>query len=196
MKFISSMLLLCLILSSLWLGGFLYFINYINKQGNIPHKSEAIVVLTGGSDRVKEGMSLLIKNIAPLMFISGANVDVRAEDLLQDTETPKEYWDVLKHYIVIGKQAVDTYGNAKEAEQWLITNNIKSFILITSNYHMPRALIEFSRLDSNIKIFPYPITSPNIETNQWWKYSNSLKFLINEYHKYLAAMIRINLIQT
>jgi uncharacterized SAM-binding protein YcdF (DUF218 family) len=189
-KIIKSMLLLCIFFSLCWVAGFLYYMSSAAKSVIIPEKSGAIVVLTGGSERIREAITLLQENYAPLLFVSGADKDVRSVDLLADNNVTKSKWSALKRRIIVGKKAVDTYSNAQEVLEWATAYELNSIILVTSNYHMPRAMVEFSVLPEKLKINPYPVISPNISIDNWWDAKNSRNFLIVEYHKYLGAFLR------
>lgn len=133
------------------------FINKINKitADEITHIHDAIVVLTGGANRINTGLDLLAENRAPVLFISGTDERVTTEELI-------EIWgkgDPAKPLccIVLGHNAKDTKGNAAESYEWIKEHNIGSIILVTAYYHMPRSQIEFAGLLGDIKIQPYPV---------------------------------------
>ena len=75
-----NLLLLVLFLAGLWVIGLVRFVGDIPDQvEDTTSKTGAIVVLTGGSGRVNEGLALLDKDLAAKLFVSGVyrGLDVR-----------------------------------------------------------------------------------------------------------------------
>src|SRR5690606_34953890 len=65
---LSSLILLGLV----WAGGFVWYVGIIPTGVEAPdRKTDAIVVLTGGSERLSEGRRLLTRQLADKLFISG-----------------------------------------------------------------------------------------------------------------------------
>mgnify|MGYP001311753303 CR=1 FL=1 len=64
-------------------------------------KTDAIVVLTGGSGRLIEGLDLLKKGLAEKLFVSGVYRGVDVEELLRVTQAGGE---PLARKIVLGRQ--------------------------------------------------------------------------------------------
>ena len=141
-------------------------------------KTEAIVVLTGGSGRITEGLNLLADRAAPKLFISGVNKGVSEDDILKawNSRAPK-----IPCCIYLGYEAENTAGNAREVQKWVEKNKIKSLRLVTSSYHMPRANMEVSKKLPEIKIFHHPVISDDFEA---WK-GRFWPLTFEEYHKIL-----------
>ena len=89
--------------------------------------------------------------------------------------------------------STNTYSNAYETLKWAKKNNIKKFILITSNYHMPRAFLEFKNRMPNLKIFTYPITPNKHDVKMWLSSFQTFSLIFSEYCKYLIAKLSIQL---
>ena len=139
-----SLVTLFLLLVFLWVIGFANFLRSIPIQtpGDIV-KSDAIIVLTGGSRRLEVGITLLENDKAALLFVSGVNEKVTRSDilnLLDGGKLPKstKFFDCC---ITLGYTAEDTRGNARESLQWVRDNSLSSIILVTSNYHMQSCLL-------------------------------------------------------
>lgn len=143
-----------------------------------PHKpnqtTDAIVVLTGGKDRIEAGLALFADGKAPELFITGVNAHVTMEEI-----KARHQGNMPDCCITLGYQARSTIQNAKETQQWLADKNIKSIRLVTSNYHIPRALLEFHTMLPGIEILPNPIMQPDItpEDEYFWR------LIVIEYHK-------------
>lgn len=178
------------IIFSLWLLGFYCFCTYIfNYDIDTQTKTDAIIVLTGGRNRISEAGKLLQNNMAKKMFITGVNKNIT----LKAIEKINSLNINSNSNIFIGKKALDTKGNAIEATEWILKNNINSIRLVTSNYHMPRSLQEFKALNPKLTIISHPVYSEKV-SNKWWKKWHTSKLIAAEYNKFLYVYIR-NIIQ-
>ncbi len=180
-----------------WAIGFLLFVQNIDQtraeilaDNPVPGKTDAIVVLTGGSERLKHALFLLKLGYADKLFISGVNREVKLGELLylhSYTDQQQEFKDRIE----LGYTAIDTIQNADEIRAWVIKNNINSIRLVTSNYHIKRAMLETQHKMPDIKIIPYGVVPLNIRIDKWWEFSSTRALLLSEYNKYLAANLRI-----
>ncbi|MDZ5646402.1 YdcF family protein [Nitrospirillum sp. BR 11828] len=175
-------------LGVLWVGGLLTF------AANIPRAPEdataatdAIVVLTGGSERLETGFDLLAAGRAQKLFISGVyrGVDVRALLRLSQA-TPA----ALECCVVLGYSADDTVGNAAETARWMQAEGYHSLRLVTANYHMPRSLVEFRHALPDVRIVPHAVQPPNVRLDGWWHWRGTAGLIVSEYDKYLVAFLR------
>lgn len=170
----------------LWGCGFIIFAGSVSSMAEpeIIKPTDAIIVLTGGTNRVSRGLDLLADHKATDLLISGVHKDVKLKEILQRWGYKSPLPDCC---ITLGREAGNTIGNALEAHKWVQETDAKSVRLITANYHMPRALLEFHHTLPGIEITPHPIIPDNFSPKQeeFWK----LAFL--EYHKYLISFIRI-----
>jgi uncharacterized SAM-binding protein YcdF (DUF218 family) len=164
---------------------------YIKEAANV-------VILTGGSNRIKEGLKL-IKGFSKLelmnidILISGTGKGFTksniSELLLKN--------DLLNMFIEccleLDSKSKNTRSNALETLKWVNKNSIKQLILITSNYHMPRAFLEFKNKMPNLKIIKYPITPEKHNINNWIYSYETFSLIFLEYCKFLIAHARINI---
>ena len=70
-------------------------------------------------------------------------------------------------------------------------NHYGSIIVVTSNYHMPRALAEVARVLPGVTLIPYSVVDNNVHLDPWWSYPGTTKLLLSEYLKYLPALGRL-----
>jgi uncharacterized SAM-binding protein YcdF (DUF218 family) len=82
-------------------------------------------------------------------------------------------------------------GNAVQARQWALKNSFHSLIVVTSAYHMPRALAELSHQLPDVALIPYPVVSDRLRIEPWWSNTATTKVVLSEYFKYLAAKLRM-----
>jgi uncharacterized SAM-binding protein YcdF (DUF218 family) len=170
----------------IWACGFIVFTGVISAmiEPENPEATDAIIVLTGGTNRVSRGLDLLAEGKAKELMISGVHKDVKQAELLKIWGYKKPLNDCC---ITLGHEAGNTIGNAIEARKWVDETSSKSIRLITATYHMPRALLEFRHALPNVTIIPHPVIPENFQPRsaEFWK----LSFL--EYHKLLMSTVRV-----
>tara|TARA_B100000676_G_scaffold267539_1_gene281961 strand:- start:4587 stop:5180 length:594 start_codon:yes stop_codon:yes gene_type:complete len=171
-----------------WAAGFYRFAQLIPEP--TPRSevaTDAIVVLTGGTRRVGEGLSLLERGLGKKLFVSGVYRGVDVQELLKIARRAPGN---LKCCIALGYAADNTRGNAEETADWIRREKITSIRIVTASYHMPRSLLEFRQvLPAGITIVPHPVFPGGFSTESWWRDVNALKLAISEYHKYLLACL-------
>ena len=188
-----SLLRLFVLAGLLWLGGLVLFIARLPESAEQPDRhTDAIVVPTGGSERLQEGIRLLIHGSAGKLFISGVNVDTKTADLVAslpaEAEKPPEA--LVDCCIVIGHAADSTLGNAAETGAWMKAQGFHSLRLVTADYHMPRSLLEFRRAMPDMEILANPVFPDQVHREGWWRWPGTASLLIGEYNKYLLALAR------
>ena len=127
---------------------FLYFFKYVINVNNSTKNSyenksyDAAIVLTGDKYRINKGLELINKNIVDNLLISGVNKNINKNLIQQKFTNSKTIFDCC---IEIENISRNTFENARESYSWMKNKNFNSLIIITSNYHLPRAQLEFSR---------------------------------------------------
>jgi uncharacterized SAM-binding protein YcdF (DUF218 family) len=158
------------------------FISFAYETFSMRHRNvvtDAIVVLTGGMGRVDEGISLYRANQAKLLFLVGVDPSVNKSDLFAEKSGARGGED-----IILEKKSRNTLENAFYARDLILGKNVRSINLITSRYHMKRAVLIFrSVLPKDIAVYPYPVDSRNLK-EQWWSHGGSLRLLFGEFYKY------------
>jgi uncharacterized SAM-binding protein YcdF (DUF218 family) len=182
---------LALLIAISWLTGLFMFVEKIPRAAPETGITDAVVVLTGGAGRIDRGVELLATNKAREMLISGVGIDVRLQDLISETDLSP---DIQQCCVTLGRAARDTRENAIEAAGWAASRNISSIRLVTSDFHMPRSLLEFKRRLPHTQILAEPVSVRNIRLDGWWSRPGTAMLLAGEYTKYLA--IRLQLVTT
>ena len=147
--------------------------------------TDAIVVLTGGSLRLRTGVELLHEGKARVLFISGVDGRVGLDEVLRSAGEKARKW--LLCCVVLGQEAENTSGNAIETAQWMRGQGFHSLRLVTSWWHMPRSLLDFERAMPDLEIVPHPVFPEHFEQQSWWSRRGMPSAVIGEYGKYLAA---------
>lgn len=167
----------------LWLTGLIFFTRMIpSSPQNTLILTDGIVIFTGGKTRLKVALALFEQKKGKYLLVSGVNPDSNLPEVV--SQMP------FKSQITLGYDAIDTVGNAEETAVWASQHHIKTLRLITSNYHMPRSLFELGHLLPEIEIFPYPVVGDNFLKTKWWLDPTTLSLVIQEYNKFLFALIR------
>lgn len=177
----------------IWLSGLVWFASQMPQSTvDAATTSDAIVVLTGGSDRLQYGLQLLTRGKAKQLFISGVSKDVTLGDIIRQAAPADQ--SVLQSMdadtIVLGREATNTIGNARETVDWLHAQHYRSILLVTANYHMPRSIAEFSEVAPDIQIIPAPVFPKHFDDIDWWAKEDIRPLLFSEYHKFIAARLR------
>jgi uncharacterized SAM-binding protein YcdF (DUF218 family) len=169
--------------------GFIVFANGIEREQRVPQQTaDGIAVLTGGVSRIDQAMKLLADGNAKRVLITGVNRTTTLEELKQLASQGGQYFTCC---VDIDKEARNTIDNATETSEWVALHRYGSIIVVTSNYHMPRALAELARVMPTVTLIPYPVVDNNLHLNPWWSYPGTTKLLLSEYLKYLPALGRL-----
>lgn len=158
------------------------FYTFINKQTNKINTYrgiDAIIVFTGGENRVQSGIDLISNNVGKRLFISGVNPDTNIFDISEQILSDE---DLLNCCIDLGKKANNTIENAIESIDWIKNNNYKNVIIVTSNYHMKRSLFILKNFDRSINFIPHNVQSKFLQNKNITIYAK-MKTIISEYSK-------------
>lgn len=173
-----------------WFAGLLWFVHSgMSPLGDQATQTDAIVVLTGGRMRLETGIDLFGAGKAQKLFISGVNHHVDREALTRVFEPVASRAACC---IVLGHDADNTTGNARETAQWMRQERFASLRLVTSWYHMPRSLLEFRRAMPGIRIVPTPVFAHGEDSDgRGGAWLGAMALTVSEYNKYLAVRLRI-----
>lgn len=171
----------------IWAAGLAVFAQRVTSQAEPDTaKTDAIVALTGEQNRLQAGLGLLREDLAPRLFFSGVYRGVDVEQLMTLLREDSEEFECC---IDLGYVATNTKGNAAETAQWAAEHGVRTMRLVTSDYHMPRSLLEFHRAMPQMAIVPHPVESERVAMRPWYGSLASVKLLATEYSKYLIVLI-------
>ncbi|MBR0810236.1 MULTISPECIES: YdcF family protein [Bradyrhizobium] len=172
-------------------AGFIAFLSQLRGAEIAPgRKADGIVVLTGGSSRVSDAMELLAAGYGRRLLISGVHPTSTANDI---SRTLPENQSFMTCCVDLDRTALSTRGNAAEARRWAEGRRFQSLIVVTSNYHMPRALVEFAHAMPKTTLIPFAVVGDKWREEPWWTSASTLRLLLSEYVKYVAAELRVRL---
>ena len=137
-------------------------------------RTDAIVVLTGGSGRLDRGFELLQRGLARHMLISGVAPTVRPQELVAAYHVDPRLFQCC---ITLGREAFDTRSNADEVARWLQRWHSRSIRLVTNDIHMRRARFEIGRrVGDDVSIVEDAVPT-----------ESDIRQLFIEYNKYLLG---------
>ncbi len=164
---------------------FLDFVDGMGEYGSFEEPVDVIVVLTGGAGRIEKGLELMRKGTGKILILSGVN---EASDMdaifFNQPLTDRE-----KKTILLEKISRSTYENAVEVGKLMEGLGMDSMMLITSTYHMKRAMYIFRDvIPDYIRIEPCSVSTPNFDETRWWRGSGPV-LCIKEFIKYYWYII-------
>jgi len=172
-------------------AGFFVFVNGLSRQeSEFGRRVDGIAALTGGADRIGDALSVLREGRAQRLLITGVNAAVSDQTLIRAIGSA----DLFACCVDIGRDALNTVGNAQETAHWVARHGYRSVMVVTSNYHMPRALVELRRHLKDVEFIPHPVMSDSVRIEGWWQDTGLFRLLFMEFAKYLAAEVRSRLV--
>lgn len=171
--------------------GFAWFLSQVSSTEMKPSQTaDGIVVLTGGSSRVSDAMELLAGGYGKRLLISGVHPTNGFNDIQRSLPDSQR---LLACCVDLDRSAVNTRSNATETRRWAVERGFQSLIVVTSNYHMPRAIVELSSAMPEIKLIPFSVIGDKWRDEPWWTSGAALRLLLSEYAKFLFAELRLAL---
>ena len=188
MRFIIGFALCFLII---FMAGFLIFSYRVMRLPEPDNpRADAIVVLTGGAERIDRALSLLAEERAKRLLISGVHPSTSREALRQRTG---QTYHLFACCVDIEHEALNTIGNARETKKWVEKYNFKSLILVTSAYHIPRSTAELKAVMPTVQIIGFPIVANKQAMRYWWFKPHIIRLLLGEYVKYIISILRLSI---
>lgn len=184
-RFIRGIILICVILFGIFLGGFLWFADSVaSMRPPEGTKGDAIIVLTGGYQRIEQAVGLLRDGVGKRLLISGVNPATTRTQIRKMTQGSS---DMFSCCVDMGYKAMDTIGNANEAASWIRDHNYSSIVVVTNNYHMHRSLHELRSASPQTRFIAYPVISADLARTNWFVEPDVVRTMLYEYLKFVAA---------
>ena len=164
--------------------GFVWFLRKTSEALDLPARADAIVVLTGGPDRIETGLRMLVAGRADKLLVSGLGGGATMPELARRAEVDPAQ---LAGRVTLGRSATTTRTNAVETARWVAEHNVHGLILVTAAYHMPRAMLELGRAMPGVAMYPAPVI-PGLRGGR----VPSWRLLLEEYTKWLIAAVNLS----
>ena len=170
-----------------WVLGLVMFVDGLPQAADAPDPADGIVALTGGGgDRLRAGIELLQAQRGARLLISGVNPTAPLPDIVALSNGDQATFECC---VDLGRLAADTPGNAAEIAVWAAEHDYSTLIVVTSDFHMPRSLIEIRRRLPDATLVPFPVSSDRTRKEGWWRRPVAVRILAIEYSKYLVVRL-------
>jgi uncharacterized SAM-binding protein YcdF (DUF218 family) len=167
--------------------GFLWFLVQVApSEIALDDKADGIVVLTGGASRIEDAIELLARGNGKRLLVSGVHRQTSEHAIAR---LRPEHATLVACCVDLDRTAVNTLTNATETRRWAKERGFKSLIVVTSNYHMPRAMAELTHQLPDISLIAFPVVSDRLRAG--WTHGPVLRLLFTEYVKYMVAVARM-----
>ena len=168
------------------LSHFIFFLSLVKnfKSDYTTIKSiDSIVVLTGDKFRISKGMEILSNGIGGKLLLSGVNKNIKLVNIKNEFPKYKNFFDCC---VEIENISSNTFENSRETFLWLEKNKYNSVLIVSSDYHMPRAKLEFEKFLNTKNTYYHPVNS-----NNNLMAIGKIKKLFLEYVKYMRTYISL-----
>lgn len=171
--------------------GFVWFAAGIaTDEPQLPGDADGIVVLTGAAARIPDAVELLATKRGKRLLITGVHRATTAPEIARLTPI---YDKLFECCVDLDRSALNTLGNAIETRRWASEKNFRSLIVVTSNWHMPRAMAEIAHQMPEATLIPYPVVGERSKSESWWTNAATVRLYFAEYLKYVFAVVRISI---
>lgn len=187
-RFIRIAILVFVVTAGAVFGGFLWFADSVaTMRPPEGARADAIIVLTGGYQRIDQAVGLLRDKVGKRLLISGVNPSTTRAQIRRMTQSSP---DLFACCVDMGYKAIDTIGNANEAAGWIRAKGYTSIVVVTNNYHMHRSLHELRSASPSTEFIAYPVINSDLSRTNWFANPDVLRTMISEYAKFVVAALR------
>ena len=180
-----------LVIGLIWTAGLFAFADRLSRltPAPLPEAADGVVVLTGpgSTARLAAGMAVLEAGLARRLLVSGVNREASREDIRLVSKAARRLYDCC---VDLGFTAADTLGNARETAEWARAMRFRSLIIVTADFHMPRAMLELKTALPDLELRSYAAATPALDARRWRETRSGARLMILEYSKYMAVLAR------
>lgn len=180
-----------LVAGAIWAAGLFAFADRVERStpAPLPNPAQGVVALTGAgsNERLAAAVRLLELDRGERVLVSGVNREASREDIRLVSRAARRLYDCC---VDLGFEAATTLGNAQETAQWARARRYRRLIVVTADYHMPRAMLELRSGLPGIELQEYPIATPALDARRWWRTGSGARVMVVEYTKYVAILAR------
>ena len=168
-----------------------HFVLTLPKPLTQTPRADGIIVATGGQERLNAGLDLLANETAPHLLLTGVGTGITKQMIAQSLALSDAQASGFDCCVSLEFDAKDTIGNALAAKRWAAAQDVRRLILVTSDYHMPRAHLEFSYQMPTRTIIAYPIMAPDLAGKSWYSDWQTFRLYMREFLKYRLRSVAL-----
>jgi uncharacterized SAM-binding protein YcdF (DUF218 family) len=116
------------------------------------------------------------------------HIDTRDADIARIAGVTEEE---IACCVTLGRAAASTEGNGAEVADWARRNNVTRIVVVTSEYHMDRAMLELRHAMPEADFMPYAVASMKVAPRDWYKDGPTARRLLEEWAKFRLAGLRL-----
>lgn len=154
-------------------------------QSETPEKADVVVVLAGDSfgQRILKGCELIREGYAPKALVSGPRVfygrheDEFAIQWAVERGCDRAWFEGLPN------ELKSTRDEAEMLSRAMRERGVKTYLLVTSNFHTARAARIFRREITDLRAIVVAAPYPEFDPNGWWKDRQHRKVFAIEWMK-------------
>ena len=178
----------CVAALALLCGFFVFAASIDRDERTLDGRADGIVALTGGAQRIGDAIDLLAGGYGRRLLITGVNERTSRDEIARLNPSQRHWIDCC---VDLDYRARNTIGNAIETRRWMRAHRFNTVAVVTSNYHMPRTLVELDHaLMGGDRVLPHPVIADGFDADGWWRHPGSARLLASEYLKFLVAWLR------
>jgi uncharacterized SAM-binding protein YcdF (DUF218 family) len=185
-RFAFHLMLIAMVVLVLGFGVFVLLVP--TEEVALSEKADGIVALTGGASRTSDAIELLASGRGKRLLISGVHRNTSTGEIAR---LMPEHERIIACCVDLDHSALNTLGNAIETRRWAEQRGFRSLIVVTSSYHMPRAMAEIAHQLPSVHLVAFPVVSETLRNEPWWTSGTTAKLLLSEYLKYIFALARM-----
>lgn len=187
--------MICVIVGLITLLSLAAFIQY--RAFTLPQSSAAtlkptdgLVVATGGQTRIAAGLALMAKGQAKRMLLTGVGSGITRDMLAASLGLNAEAKAQLACCVDLDFTAADTRGNAIATAKWMRQRGFTSLTLVTANYHLARASLDFTHLMPDYEMYYFAVSPEALRPEDWYHDWQVARLILRESGKYIATLFR------
>jgi len=174
--------------AALFAADFFIFVHEMPVTEVAPvRNTDGIVALTGGPFRINDALDLLAAGRGKRLLISGVNPVTRPSEISRLVPEHERWFNCCVDF----DYSTNTIGNAVETRRWVKARGFQSLIVVTANFHIPRAMFEVGHELPDVTLVPFGVVSDKVRVDAWWENSDTARLLFLEYLKYIVARVRM-----
>jgi len=167
-----------------------FVLQVADKEAPLDRVADGIVALTGGASRITDAVELLASGRGQRLLITGLAPTTNTAELMRLAPDHERWFGCC---VDLDYSATNTIGNAVETRRWALKRGFRSLVVVTSGYHMPRAMLEIRHRLPDVTLIPFPVVTGQRRAEPWWSHAGTAKILVSEYLKFVVAAARIGM---